>query len=41
MENMPASFLVVPLGKALSAGFPHLGVVDRWPAALKRACIGH
>ena len=35
MENKPASLFVVPLGKALSlAGFPHLGVVDRWPATV-------
>ena len=36
VENKPASLLVVPLGKALS-GIPHLGVVDRWVATLKRA----
>ena len=35
VENKPASLLVVPLGKHL-AGFPHLGVVDRWPATSKR-----
>ena len=23
------------------AGFPHLGVVDRWPATPKRARIAH
>ena len=40
MENKPASLLVVPLEKALS-GIPHLGVVDRWPATPKRACIAH
>ena len=36
VKNKPASLLVVPLGKALS-GIPHLGVVDRWPAAPKQA----
>ena len=30
--------MVVPLGKALS-GIPHLGVVHRWPATLKRARV--
>ena len=34
--NKPASFLVVPLGKTRK-GFPHLGVVDRWPPTPKRA----
>ena len=36
MENKPASLLVVRLGRTLS-GFPHLGVVDRWPVTPKRA----
>ena len=36
VENKPASLLVVLLGKAFS-GFPHVGVVDRWPATSKRA----
>ena len=40
MENKPASFLVVPLGKALSE-IPHLGVVDIRPATPKRARIAH
>ena len=34
--NKPASLLVVPLGKTRK-GFPHLGVVDRWPPTPKRA----
>ena len=34
--NKPASLFVVPLGKARKR-FPHLGVVDRWPPASKRA----
>ena len=41
MENKPASLLVVPLGKALGAGLPHLGVVDKWMATPKRARIAH
>ena len=36
VENKPASLLVVPLSKARK-GFPHLGVVDRWPPTPKRA----
>ena len=34
-----ASLLVVPLEKALSSlmEFPHLSMVDRWPATPKRA----
>ena len=36
VENKQASLLVAPLGKAL-IGIPHLGVVDRRPATLKRA----
>ena len=40
MENRPASLLVVPLEEHL-AGFPHLGVVDRWLATPKRARIAH
>ena len=41
VENKPASLLVVPLGKTLIKGFPHLGVVDRWLATPKRARIAH
>ena len=45
MKNKPASLLVVPLGKALMGkagkGFPHLGVVDRWPATPKQARIAY
>ena len=37
MENKPASLLVVPLWEGHLAGFPHLGVVDRWLATPKRA----
>ena len=44
MEKKPASSLVVLLGNALSgidilvwSFLPHLGVIDRWPASLKRA----
>ena len=36
MENKPAS-LYLCLWERHSAGFPHLGVKDRWPATLKRA----
>ena len=38
MESKPASLLVVPLEEALN-GIPHAGVVDRWPATLKRSRI--
>ena len=33
MKNKSASLLVVSLGKAPIAGFPHLGLVDRWEMA--------
>ena len=33
MKNKSASLLVVSLGKAPVAGFPHLGLVDRWEMA--------
>ena len=36
MEKKPATLLVVPLEEHLAI-FPHLGVVDRWPATPKRA----
>ena len=36
MENKPEK-LLVPFGKTL-VGFSHLGVVDRWPATIQRAC---
>ena len=36
VENKPASFLVVPWERHLTE-FPHLSVVDRWPATPKRA----
>ena len=35
---MPASLLVVPLGKALR-GIPHLGEEGKWLATPKRVCI--
>ena len=36
VEYKPANLPVAPLGKALIAGFPYLGVVDKWPATPKR-----
>ena len=36
VENKPASLLGL---KMHLAGFPHLGVVDRWPATPQRARI--
>ena len=33
MKNKFVSLLVVSLGKAPIAGFPHLGLVDRWEMA--------
>ena len=41
MENKPVSLLVVSLVKALVAGFPHLGVVDRWLATPKLGRTAH
>ena len=37
MENKLSSLLVVSLGKAVWRDFPHIDVVDRWPATPKRA----
>ena len=34
-------FTCCAVGKRHLAGFPHLGVVDRWPASPKRARIAH